>query len=217
MTIQKGITVTIPGNIYVNYETDTLMPRGHWNILSFAHFFRRVGERLRCLAVDVNGNFWTDNMREYCKKRVWLFPGLDELILYYSLEDLEDLEEGALEQSERLDKWKKEYKGGPKDFAFEDLSFGDSERVDGWTKDLTQKLTDCQILIKNMFDRIEGKVVDEVVYDEDGVPIEKEEEESLYSAQYLEKYQATTAEEFQRPRLKLAREEVKEPTLIPIW
>lgn len=206
MTLPGGIAVNIPARMYINYASDTLVPRGYWNIVSFYNFTGRLSGKLRSLAIDVNGTFWTENMKDYCKKRYWLFGELEELILYDSSE------EEIFKDSAFLEKFRQRYRGGPKDLGFSDLSFGDPEKMN-WMEDLTQQLTDVKMFMEKMFDKIEGKLVDVVVYDDDGVPIETELE---VHPGYMKGYDATTAEELNRPVLKLARLEIKEPTVVPI-
>lgn len=196
MTLPNGISVSISPKMYINYASDTLVPRGYWNIISFANFASRVEGRLKFLAIDVNGSFWIENMRDYCKKSCWIFNNLEELILYDSSRS------EMLKESEFLDKFRKRYRGGPKDLAFSDL-----------IEEPTRRMTDVKEFLEQVFDKIEGKVVDEVVIGEDGLPVQTPPEPHL---SYLKGCQATTADQLRRPVLRLAKLEMDEPTVVPL-
>jgi hypothetical protein len=186
MTLPNGTSVTIAPKFYINYASDTIIPRGFWNIISFSNFALRVAGSLKFLAIDVNGSFWTENMRDYCKKAVWLFGELEELILYDSSADEMFKESGFLE------KFRQKYRDGPKDLGFEEC------------EQPTKQMSDVKGFLEKMFDRIEGKVV-EIVLGEDGLPVQVVEEKL---PSYLKGYESTSADELQRPVLRLAKLEV---------
>ncbi|CZR63604.1 uncharacterized protein PAC_13501 [Phialocephala subalpina] len=184
MTLPCGISVNISPRMYVNYSTDTLIPRGYWNIVSFADFAKRAAGRLKTLAVDVNGVFWKENLRDYCKKQCWVFSELDELILYDTSND--DMFKG----SDFLEKFRKKHKDGPRDLSFHD-----------WTGEVSQSMSEVKEFLEEMFDRIEGKVEDVVPeVGEDGEPVEVKE---VTHPSYLDGFESTEAEDLQRPHLRL--------------
>jgi len=135
-------------------------------------------------------------MKDYCKKRCWVFGELDELILYDS--SGWDMFKG----SEFLEKFRQRYRDGPKTLSFSD-----------WVHEPTQQMTDVKSFMEKMFDKIEGKVEDvEQVLGEDGEPVVPTLE---VHPTYLKGCEATAADELQRPHLRLARLEVTEPTAVP--
>lgn len=194
MSLPNGASVIIAPKFYINYASDTLIPRGYWNIISFSDLTTRVKTSLRSIAIDVNGSFWRENLRDYCKKGSWPFGKLEELILY------DPSSEGIFKGSEYLEKFRRRYKSGPKDLGFSEC------------EEPTQKMSDVKALLEKFFDKIEGKV-DEVALGEDGLPVPVEE---VKIPSYLDNTELTTAESFQRPVLRLARLEVSEPTVVPI-
>ncbi|KUJ08240.1 uncharacterized protein LY89DRAFT_691133 [Mollisia scopiformis] len=196
MTLPKGISVTVSARIYINYSVDILLPRGYWNLVAFSNLASRAGGRLKHLAVDVNGSLWKDNLRDYCKKRCWVFYELQELILY----DSSGVD--MFKRSDFLEKFRERYRGGPKDLSFTD-----------WVEDPTAQMVGVKNIFEKMFDRIEGKVEEEV---------EKPKGEGRVLTEadihpsYLKDCEPTHADDLQRPVVRLARLEVTEPTVVPI-
>lgn len=187
-----GITFSISPWMYLNHATDTLIPKGFWNSLSFMDFAGRFGTKLKTLAVDVNGSFWKDSMTDYCRGRVWVFAGLEELILYDSsgLDMFKDIR--------FVEEFRKKYQEGQKDLSFSD-----------WTdQEPTQQMARVKAFLEIIFDKIEGKYEEKPAMEDNGEPVVAEP--------WLDDYQgfgcATTADEFKRPLLKLARLEVTNPT-----
>ncbi|KAF8858695.1 hypothetical protein BDZ45DRAFT_689883 [Acephala macrosclerotiorum] len=184
MNLPNGISVNISPRMYVNYATDTLIPRGYWNNVSFADFAKRAAGRLKTLAIDVNDVFWKENLRNYCKKQCWVFNELDELILYDTSND--DMFKG----SDFLEKFRKKHKDGPRDLSFRDR-----------TGEVSPRMCEVKEFLEKMFDRIEGKVEDVVPEaGEDGEPVEGP---PVVHPSYLDGFESTEAEDLQRPRLRL--------------
>jgi 2EXR family len=181
MSLPTGITVTIGAKMYINYASDVLIPRGFWNIMSFADFADRVTEAgLVHLALDVEGSFWRENCRDYCRKGTWVLNGVQELILYDSRGDTfwKDLS--------FLDKFRKEYKGGPKLLELE------SE------EDKSQNVQDTVKFLLKTFDTIEGE--EEKI--EDG---EETAEPMPSLPRYLDDCPETMAEELWRPNITVKK------------
>lgn len=153
-------------------------------MVSFADFAKRTAGRLKSLAVDVNGVFWEENLRDYCKKQCWVFSELDELILYDTSND--DMFKG----SNFLEKFRKKHKDGPRDLSFHDR-----------TEEMSPRMSEVSEFMEEMFDRIEGKVEDVVLeVGEDGEPVEVQ---AVVHPSYLDGFERTEAEDFQRPQLRL--------------
>ncbi|KAE8446493.1 hypothetical protein EG329_011956 [Mollisiaceae sp. DMI_Dod_QoI] len=191
MAVSSSISVTIHPKIYINYATDTLIPRGYWNIISFAHFVSRAGGRLKHLAVDVNGVFWKENMKDYSKKGCLTFPELDELILYDSSQ-VEIFKEG-----DDLERFKENHKDGKRDLSFQDLN-----------EEPSQQLTEVQTILEKMFDKIEGKV-EEAEIGEDGEPIPATPE--VYP-NYMDDCEPSKVDKLQRPLMRLTELLATKPT-----
>lgn len=111
---------TFHPTMYINYTTDTLIPWGHWNMISFNHFLVRAREgRLFRLAVDISGSFWTDNMNMHLRVHNWPGNGINQVILYRG-------EIGGMwKGSQHVSKFRSKYKYGPKVLELEDLGGSD--------------------------------------------------------------------------------------------
>jgi len=184
MTIGNGVSVVIAPKIYVNYACDTLVPRGFWNVVSFADFTSRVQGQLVHLAVDVEGSFWRENLRDYCAKGCWALNGVEELVLYDSRE------EKMWKGSDYLEKFRKKYTGGPKMLKFEEC------------EEKSRSLLDMEKFLERLFDKVEGKEKDE----------EGEQEETLVRIpRYLDDCEPTEADELRRPNMMLRKLVARDP------
>jgi hypothetical protein len=178
MTLKCGITVIITPRIYVNYACDILIPRGFWNIVSFADFTDRITKKgLVHLAVDVDGSFWKENAKDYCGHGTWVLNSVQELMLY------ETTREKFWKESDYLDKFRKKYKGGPKLLEMVEL---EGER--------SQNVKDVEAYILKTFDKIEGKEEKLVEEDEEATTITK-------YPRYLDDCPKTEPEELRRPNI----------------
>lgn len=183
MSLPTGITVIIGAKMYINYACDVLIPRGFWNIVSFANFVDRVTTAgLVHLAMDVEGSFWRENCRDYCKYGTWILNGVQEVILYDSRGD--DFWKGI----DFLDKFRKQYKGGPKLFELQEL---DDEP--------TQNMQDVEKFMLKAFDTIEGKG------EKDDEAEEVEVEPILRIPRYLDDTPKTEANELRRPNITVMK------------
>lgn len=184
MTIPKGISVVMQPRFYINYASDTLLPRGYWNIVSFADFYSRAERNgLKSLAIDVCDSFWTENLRDYVAKGAWVFNGLEELLIY-------DVSGKTMwKESRDLEKFKKRYKGGPRDLGFMELQ-RDEEMSDA--------LGDTEKCLQAWFDRIEGLAPEA----EEGKVVEVQQPSRR---SYLDAIEVTTPEEFLRPSVRVMK------------
>ena len=151
------------------------VPKGFWNLVSFANFVSRGAKHgMKRLAIDVSGVFWRENLKEYVQvKNYWATNGVEELILYDSWED--PMWKGC----DYLSKFKKKHQGGPMDLSFEEL------------EEPNQTLRDVQSYLNRHWDRIEsGTDTRDAVVE---VP------------SYMTDFEATSAEEFVRPEVKLMK------------
>ncbi len=177
MSLASGVTVIIAPKIYINYACDTLVPRGFWNLVSFADFFTRVEEGgLAHLAVDIEGSFWRENLRDYCARGCWALNGVEEITLYDSRG------EKMWKGSDYLEKFRKKYKGGPRDLVLEAL------------ENKSKSLRDVEKYLEKTFDTIEGKE-EKIVEGEDPAP------DHVRIPRYLDDCAKTTSEELKRPKV----------------
>lgn len=108
-----------PARFYVNYATDTLIPRGHWNICAYKDLRRRTAGKLRSLALDVNGNFWKHNLSDLVVAgETWEFEGLQEIILY------DATKHRLFGPRDHYEVFKKKWDGKTRDLWFVDLEEG---------------------------------------------------------------------------------------------
>ncbi|PMD33084.1 hypothetical protein L207DRAFT_518411 [Hyaloscypha variabilis F] len=184
MNLPSGIKVTFDARIYINYACDVLAPRGFWNIVSFADFTTRVSKRgLVYLALDTEGSFWAENLRDYCAHGNWKLNGVEELIIYDS--GGEKFWKGM----EYLDKFRKRYKGGPKLLVLEGLDGDESANV-----------RDVETYLRKTFDKIEGK--EEKIEDAgEGQESEQSTPAQRRKASYLKDSPVTEAEDLERPNI----------------
>ena len=110
--IISGVKHSYEAKFYINYATDTLVPRGNWNPVGFWDLMRRGWGRLAHLAIDVTGSFWIDNVKENVAINEWLFEGVRELILY------DGSEHPLFKNSNDLNEFKKSYRDGPRHLSF---------------------------------------------------------------------------------------------------
>ncbi len=176
--------MTFDARIYINYACDVLAPRGFWNIVSFADFTTRVSKRgLVHLALDTEGSFWAENLRDYCAHGNWKLNGVEELIIYDSRG------EKFWKGMEYLDKFRKRYKGGPKLLVLEELDGDESANV-----------RDVETYLRKMFDKIEGK--EEKIEDAgEGQESEPPTPAQRRKASYLKDSPVTEAEDLERPNI----------------
>ena len=181
MTIPRGVSVVMQPRFYINYASDTLLPRGHWNIVSFADFASRAERNgLQSLAIDVCDSFWTENLRDHVAKGVWVLNGLEELIIY-------DVSGKKMwKESSDLEKSKKRYQCGPRDLSFVEF---DGEETDA--------LGDTNNCLQAWFDRIAGLAPEA----EEGKVVEVQQQ----SRSYLDAIKVTTPEEFSRPSVRVMK------------
>ncbi|KAK2624147.1 hypothetical protein QTJ16_006781 [Diplocarpon rosae] len=117
MKISNDFTATMPATMYINFDIDTLVPRGHWNIVSFSDFVTRVQGRLTSVAMDVHGSFWKENVQDYVKARSWVFNGVREVLLYVGTAEF------TMKGGEYLERFRR--KGtGRKDLSFLEIEEG---------------------------------------------------------------------------------------------
>jgi hypothetical protein len=79
---KSGIDHSFPARFYINYTSDILTPRGHWNSVAFWDFLRRGSGKMVYLAIDVTESFWRDNVKDNLAINELLFEGVSEIILY---------------------------------------------------------------------------------------------------------------------------------------
>jgi hypothetical protein len=172
-----GITVIIAPKIYINYACDTLVPRGFWNIASFKNFVDKCqAGGLVHLAIDTEGSFWRENLRDYFTKGCWVLNGVQEVILYDSRG------EKMWKGSDYLEKFRKKYKGGPRELVFEEV------------EEKGQSLKDVERYLDKIFDKIEGK-------EEDIVEGEEAPAENVRIPKYLDDCPKTDPGELRRPKI----------------
>jgi hypothetical protein len=71
-----------PG-FYVNFDYETFVPRGNWNIISMDDFIvKRAQEQIRSIAIDITTEFYKDLYKEYILKKGWPFDVMEEVIFY---------------------------------------------------------------------------------------------------------------------------------------
>ncbi|KAH6718321.1 hypothetical protein BKA61DRAFT_599468 [Leptodontidium sp. MPI-SDFR-AT-0119] len=145
MTISRDVRVEMPACMYINFDIDTIVPRGFWNIVSFENLAFRVEGRMKSIAIDVWTGFWKDNLRDYCRKRCWILNGVREVLLYDSTG--EDLFKG----SERLDKFRRK-EVGKKDLRFEPLVVEEGE---GMSEEV-RKLKEVETFLGKVFAVVDG-------------------------------------------------------------
>lgn len=138
--ISAQVNETIDAKMYINFGMDTLVPRGFWNIVTFEDMAKRVEGRLGTLAIDVAGSFWKDNLVDYCKKRWWIFNGVDEVVLYDSRD------EPLFKGSEYLEKFRRKVPGR------KDLSFVEVEE-----EKRSEDLKGVETFLGKMFDAIDER------------------------------------------------------------
>jgi hypothetical protein len=184
MTLPKDLSVVMQPRFYINYACDTLLPRGHWNIVSFADFASRAERNgLKSLAIDVCDSFWTENLRDYVAKGAWVFDGLEELVIY-------DVSGKRMwKESRDLEKFKKRYKGGPRDLGFVELQ-GEEEKGEA--------LGDTEKCLQVWFDRIAGLATEA----EEGKVVEVQQPSRR---SYLDAIEVTTPEGFSRPSVRVMK------------
>ncbi|KAI6714729.1 hypothetical protein JHW43_002697 [Diplocarpon mali] len=117
MKISNDFTATMPATMYINFDIDTVVPRGHWNIVSFSDFVTRVQGRLKSVAMDVHGSFWRENVKDYVKARSWVFNGVREVLLYVGTGEL------TMKGGEYLERFRKK-ETGRRDLSFVELAEG---------------------------------------------------------------------------------------------
>ncbi|KAE9365608.1 hypothetical protein N431DRAFT_431036 [Stipitochalara longipes BDJ] len=182
MTLPTGIKLTLEARIYINYATDVLAPRGFWNIVSFSDFAVRISKKgIVHLAIDTEGSFWADNLRDYCTHGNWPLNGVQELMLYDSRG------EKFWKGMDYLDKFRKRYKGGPKLLVLEELDGAKSDNVG-----------DVETYLRKTFDKIEGK---EEKVEEESEPTEAATPPQTRKLRYLDNCPLTAAEEMKRPNI----------------
>ncbi|KAL2062027.1 hypothetical protein VTL71DRAFT_6293 [Oculimacula yallundae] len=192
--VVKAEKFSTPPRMWINFNIDVLVPRGFWNIVSFPDFASRVYGRMRCVALDVEGAFWKDNLRDYCRMKCWALNGVEEVLLYSSSKSSE---RDLWRRNEHLDSFRQR-ETGKRELRFSPLleETSDEERKIG-TEDLT-----CEIEILRSVERLLGKVFDAIEGeepkdgDEDFMPVRKAEFVSM---------ELTTKAEFRRPVIKLMR------------
>lgn len=178
------VSVVMEPRFYINYASDTLLPRGHWNVISFQDFYSRAEiNGLKSLAIDVCDTFWRENLRDYVAKGAWVLNGLEELVIY----DVSG--KNMWKESRDLEKSKKMYKGGPRDLSFVELQ-GEEEK--------TEALEDTEKYLQVWFDRIAGSAPEP----EEGKVVEVQQP---VSRSYLGKIEVTNPEEFQRPNVRVMK------------
>jgi hypothetical protein len=182
MTPLEGVSVVIQPRFYINYACDTLLPRGYWNIGSFADFASRAESNgLKSLAIDVCDSFWAENLRDYVAKGAWVLNGLEELVIY-------DVSGKKMwKESRDLEKFKKRYKGGPRDLSFVEL---DGEK--------SEALEDTEKCLQAWFDRIAGLAPEA----EEGKVVEVQQPSRR---SYADAIEVTTPEEFSRPIVRVMK------------
>ena len=108
---------------FINFESDILVPKGHWNIVAFSDFLARGP---KTIAVDANGSFWTDNLEKWAtdsdrgEKVQIALENLDRMVLY-------DSRTGIALKGERY--WQRFIASNPnekKDLRFEELDENDA-------------------------------------------------------------------------------------------
>lgn len=84
-----GLSAISPAKWYINWTHDIFVPKGQWNLVGFGDFVNRsLANYMERLAVDVNGSFWKDNLKDYVLDRnCWAFESVRELVLYDSKDD----------------------------------------------------------------------------------------------------------------------------------
>ncbi|KAH7311113.1 hypothetical protein BKA65DRAFT_518605 [Rhexocercosporidium sp. MPI-PUGE-AT-0058] len=186
MTISRDVRVEMPASMYINFNVDTIVPRGHWNIVSFEDLAFRVEGRMRSIAVDVGTGFWKDNLRDYCRKRCWILNGVREVLLYDSTS------EEVFKGSEYLDKFRRK-EVGKKDLSFVPLVVEEGESV----SEEARKLKEVEAFLVKVFGVIDGSGSIEGV-DED------HEFGFVRKAEFIA-MMPTMKEEFKRPVIKLMK------------
>lgn len=177
MSPSDGIEATMPAHWYVNWACDMFVPRGYWNLVSFADFVSRGLENgLRSIAIDVSGVFWRENLRDYVLlANCWVLNGVEEVVLYDPRGD--ELWKG----SEYLDKFRRRHKDGPRVLTFEPLETPGDD------------LLHVQKLLNRCWDKCEGVVKDEDV------------DEEVRARSYLDDFTGTTKGPLLRPEVKLMK------------
>lgn len=180
------INASMPAKWYVNWECDMFVPRGYWNLVSFADFVSRgIKNGLQRVAIDVSGAFWRENLKDYVLgKDCWTLNGVREVVLYDARED--EMWKG----SDYLDKFRKRHKDGPRILSFEQLE----EPGEG--------VLHAERLLNRCWNRCEG------VLDDDAG-------EEITAKKYLDDFDSTPEEYLLRPDLSLMKLIATKPTFSP--
>jgi hypothetical protein len=186
MDLMNGIKVSMPAKWYVNWKIDLFVPRGYWNVISFADFVSRgLDNGLNRVAIDVSGTFWRENLRDYLNdKDCWALNGVHEVVLYDPRKDT------MWKGSDYLEKFRRKHKDGPRDLIFEPV------------EEPEQTVRDVEIFLNKCWDKIEGQVVEE-------------EEEVVVAKSYLDDTSPTAVEYLLRPDVKLMKLIARKPENVP--
>lgn len=172
--------------MYINYASDILVTRGNWNVVSFADFYNRVSKNgLAHLAIDTEGCFWRENLKDYCTHGNWPLTSLKELMLYDSRGDK------IWKGSDYIDKFRQRHKGGPKLLELEELDGETSEDV-----------RDVEEYLLKTFDKIEGKeeTIEKVDEGQEAAPAPQRRK-----PRYLDDCPLTKPEELRRPNITVKK------------
>ena len=140
------------------------------------------------LAIDTEGSFWRENLRDYCAHGNWPLNGVQQITVYDGRKDK------MWKDSAQIDRFRQKYKGGVKTLSFEEFDEEETGEVDEEQK--TKNTKDVVKYLELAFLRIEGK--QEATVKEGELP---NPQTPLRVPRYLDDCEKTFPEEFQRPKL----------------
>ncbi|CZT48539.1 uncharacterized protein RSE6_09249 [Rhynchosporium secalis] len=203
---REDVEISSTADIWINFGVDILVPRGFWNIESFRDFTSRVQGRATCVALDVSGSFWKQNLKDYCRMHDWALNGVSEVLLYDSFSSSSS-EDEIWRRSDHLDQlWRSGV--GKRELRFEPLAIREEDESESREEikkknEELERVRDVKVLLMELFDVIEG--VRRVEEDDDSDDSDDFDDFRDVRKAELVGMKQTAKEEFRRPVIRFVK------------